>query len=252
MAPAHALAMHSRPKFAHRVLGVLVGILAFGLAMGLAVGAHRGAAQDVIRLSEVIPALAQSELGELAIAPAPGPGRTATVHRRDVLKALKAAGRSAEGLHIPRRTRIKRGEQRLSGETLEAMTRRALETRIAPCTVDTLDTPDRLTLPSGPMQAVAEAELPDRSRSIPARLRISVGDHTTTVSVRARVNCPPPIIQPGAQLKVQVRIGHVVASAPGIARQPGRPGQTIRVQNVLTRQTLQAKVIDGRTVEVIQ
>jgi flagella basal body P-ring formation protein FlgA len=46
-------------------------------------------------------------------------------------------------------------------------------------------------------------------------------------------------------------VGHVKATAPAEARQPGRVGEIIRVTNRATGASLRARVLDARTVEVV-
>ena len=56
----------------------------------------------------------------------------------------------------------------------------------------------------------------------------------------------------GASLRLIVRIGNVVASAPGQASQNGRIGQVIRVRNLSTQRALMARIIDAENAEIVR
>ena len=54
----------------------------------------------------------------------------------------------------------------------------------------------------------------------------------------------------GAAITIQVRQGEMIVSAAGEALQDGSIGQRIRVQNLVSKRIVTAKVIDEATVEV--
>lgn len=60
----------------------------------------------------------------------------------------------------------------------------------------------------------------------------------------------PPVIRKGDWVTILAEGGSVRVSAPGEARDEGAPGETIRVANRASKRTVQAKVVDSRTVRV--
>lgn len=59
-----------------------------------------------------------------------------------------------------------------------------------------------------------------------------------------------PLVERGAAVTIVVRTGNVTVTAPGIARQSGGLGETIEVENTLSRQRVSGRIIDAQTVEV--
>lgn len=59
-----------------------------------------------------------------------------------------------------------------------------------------------------------------------------------------------PVIERGASVTIVVQNGALVVTAPGITRGSGGIGETIQVENTLSRQRLSAVIIDAHTVEV--
>lgn len=216
------------------------------------IAAPRAHAQDAIVLSEIIPALAGSELGRTEIAPAPRPGASRIVRRSEVLRALRDAGHSARGLDIPRSTRIDREARRLDREDLRALVRPAILQAYAPCQVGDLNVPARVTMPAGEITVRLDTDVDRDARNLSAIVVLQRGSIERRVSVRAPLQCPPPPIRSGSQVRVMARVGNVVAFGPGRARQPGRVGDVIRVHNEATHTSLMARVISPTTVEVVQ
>jgi len=208
-------------------------------------------AQEQIQLGEVIPALAGTELGQLPIGAAPPPGASRTVRRSEVLAALRRAGRDPRGLAIPRSTRIRREARALDAEALAELSRAAVRQTLAPCTVDDLTVRGDATVAQGPLEVEAEGAAPRSSGAAAVVVVLRAGGREVRVPAQARVSCPAPIVAPGRRVRVVARFGAVEASAPGVARQPGRVGDVIRVQNLQTRSGLRARVIDADTVEVV-
>jgi flagella basal body P-ring formation protein FlgA len=80
---------------------------------------------------------------------------------------------------------------------------------------------------------------------------VDSGGHSTRVPVIANLTCPPPEVSSGQQLLAIAVVGHVKATAPAEARQPGRVGEIIRITNRATGASLRARVLDSRTVEIV-
>jgi hypothetical protein len=206
-----------------------------------------------VRLEEIVPALVGSELGATRVGPAPAPGTERRVTRDEVLRALAAAGRDARGLVIPRSVSVRRSLRTLDAATIDALLRPAVARALAPCELVDLRVPTRLELGASPPEIEPDIALPLReSGSVSGMVRIREAGREQRIAVRATVRCPAPAVSAGARVRVIVRVGPVLASASGVARQPGRVGDVIRVTNEATRAALLARVVDGETVEVVR
>lgn len=208
-------------------------------------------AQDAVVLAEVVPALEGTELGALEIGPAPPPGRARRVTRGEVLAALRRAGRSTRGLSIPRVIRVRREARTLSAEALTSLARSFADATLSPCRIESFDVHNGASVATGPLEVAVEGQTPRRSGAAPVVVVLTAGGRETRVPAQARVACPAPVIRPGARVQLVARFGRVEATAPGVARQPGRVGDVIRVQNLRSRATLSARVLDDRRVEVL-
>ena len=223
------------------IVGLLVALLAPALAE----------AQDEVQLAEILPALEGSELGAVSLGPAPPPGGSRIVRRSEVLSALRRAGREARGLAIPRVTRIRRGARRLEPEQLVTQAQAAVRRALAPCSVEQLNVRAAATVAEGPLAIDVEGRAPQRSGPAPVVLVLAVGGRTTRVPAQARVSCPAPVVRPGGHLRLLARFGNVVASAPGVARQPGRVGDVIRVTSLQSHAPMRARVLSADRAEVL-
>lgn len=241
------------PNPLRRALALVIvaasGVVAFGPA-----SAQDGAAEaDSVRLEEIVPALVGSELGATRVGPAPTPGTERRVTRDEVLRALAAAGRDARGLVIPRSVSVRRSLRTLDAASIDALLRPAVARALAPCELVELRGPTRLELGTSPPEIEPEIASPLReSGSVSGMVRIREAGREQRIAVRATVRCPAPAVTAGARVRVIVRVGPVLASASGVARQPGRVGDVIRVTNEATRAALLARVVDGETVEVVR
>ncbi len=225
----------------------------FGLTIALAALAvpRPVAAQDEVRLHEILPALEGTELGEVSLGPAPPPGGQRVVTRSEVLAALRRADRRAEGLAIPRVSRVRRGARRLDPAQLVEEAGPVAREALAPCVVERIDVRTEATVGEGPLSVSVEGRAPERSGSSPFVIVLEVGGRTVRVPAQATVRCPAPVVSPGGRLRLLARFGNVVASAPGVARQPGRVGDVIRVTSLSSHAPLRARILDAERAEVL-
>lgn len=208
--------------------------------------------QDQVLLAEVMPELAGSELGELAVADAPSTGGSLVVRRSDVQRALKAANQSTEGLEIPKSTRISRKLVQLSAEALIEDERGALEQAANPCTVQEVKGPKQVSLSEGPRQTRVELAGGRRTGRVSGSVIVQTGARQVRVPLMLKLLCPEPEVTSGKQVELVVRVGNVSVRTAGEARQNGRTGEIIRVTNRSTGASLRGRVIDAHTVEVQQ
>lgn len=222
------------------------------LALLLFLPPSQAAAQAQITLAEILPALAGSDLGALELGPAPPPGESRVVRRSEVLAALRTAGRDPRGLAIPASTRVRREARALEPEALAELARPAVAEALAPCRVESLSFQHGATLAEGDVEVEVDGSpIPRTGRSVVVVV-LRTGSVEVRAPAQAEVECPPPIVHPGQRVSIIARFGAVEASAPGVARQPGRTGDVIRVQSAHSRATLRARVIDAETVEVVR
>lgn len=205
---------------------------------------------DRIHLSELVPALAGTELGAIDLGPAPPPGASRTVRRAEVLDALRRLGRSADGLALPRETRIARRAVRLSGDEIASRSRAAISEALSPCEVQSVAVSTSATLGEGDLEVDVDGPArPDDGPSL-VMLDLRTPGGTTHVPARVELRCPAPVVASGAEVTVVVRSGSVRVTAPGVARQAGRVGDEVRVRIGPTGALVTARVIDAETVEV--
>jgi hypothetical protein len=205
-----------------------------------------------VTLAMILPALTGTELGALDIAPAPLPGETSVIRASDIKAKLKESGRDARGLAIPKSTRLVRHKKELGEKELEGLIRVALTARVLPCTVEQLSTLQPLKVAAGAFELEAEPMPRKQSGRTTAMVSLKQGERTQRFSVQVVLQCPEPVIMPGAQIRLVLNRGAVHVSAPGTAHQPGRVGDEIRVTNQLTKKGLMARVIDAQSAEVMQ
>jgi hypothetical protein len=220
---------------------------------------YTGRAQDAVNvdgervtLAMIVPALSGTELGELDLAPAPLPGETSVIRASDVKAKLKESGRDARGLLIPKSVKLVRKKRMVEAKELDALVKAALAPRVAPCNVEELSTLSAITLGEGAFEVEADAMPRKQSGRTAAMVTLRQGERKQRLSIQAVLTCPDPVIQPGAQIRLIVIRGAVHVTAPGVANQPGRVGDEIRVTNSLSKKALIGRVRDAQSVEVVQ
>lgn len=207
---------------------------------------------ESVTLAMILPALEGSEIGGIEVAQAPLPGEKAVVRASDIKAKLKQSGRDARGLAIPRSVRVVRHEKKLDASTLDGLIRQALAPHVAPCDVTQLSQLPPLTIGTGEFVVDADPMPRKASGRTTASITVRQGSRAQNLKVQALLNCPAPVVMPGTQVRLVVISGAVKVSAPGIAAQPGRVGDEIRVTNQLNKRSMKARVIDGQTAEVVQ
>jgi hypothetical protein len=222
----------------------LIGLLLLALPTAAAQSGDR------VLLQEVLPALEGTELGALDVGPAPPPGSFRWLRRGQVLRAIRRAGRSAEGLAIPARTRIRRAVRVLDADALAALAAEPLGRAVAPCAVDEVLLRTGARVAEGPLEARVEARPPRQSGIAPGALVLTGAGRDVRVPLRARVTCPPPVVAPGQRLRALARSGPVLASVEVEARQGGRVGEVIRAQGPTG--LLRVRIVDAGRGEVVR
>lgn len=207
---------------------------------------------DRVTLAMIVPALSGTELGDLELAPAPPPGETSVIRASDVKAKLKESGRDPRGLLIPKSVRLVRKKRTLEAKELDALVKAALAPRVAPCNVEEISQLSPVTLGEGEFQVDAEAMPRKQSGRSNASVTLTQGERKQRINLQAVLSCPEPVIHPGAQIRLVVIRGAVHVSAPGVANQPGRVGDEIRVTNSASKKALIGRVIDAQSVEVVQ
>ncbi len=218
--------------------------------IGLSVGASPTHAQDRVVLSEIVPALRDTEIGALDLGPAPAPGATRTIRRAEILAALREAGRPVDGLVVPRALRIERRAVRLSVEDIVRHAQAAVTEAVSPCELDRLVVTTTATVGEGPVRVAVRASARPSDGAGLVVLELSTPGARTEVPARVELRCPAPVLSAGAEVAVIVRSGRVQISARGVARQAGRRGDEVRVRIEPTGALVTATVVDGHTVEV--
>ena len=121
---------------------------------------------------------------------------------------------------------------------------------VAPCELHSIRAQSRLRVGKGEL-GVAVERVPNLKNG---RLSVVVSVHsslaTARVPVSVQINCPPPEVQSGERVRIETRVGHVLATAPGRALQSGRVGTLIAVENTASGARLQGRVVGPQRVEV--
>lgn len=229
-----------------------VAVALFVQLRGVARADEIAVESERVTLAMILPALEGTELGGLDLAPAPLPGESSVIRASDVKAKLKASGRDARGLAIPKSTRVTRHKKSLDAQQLDALAKTALAPRVAPCNVESLSAMPPMTIADGEFELEADALPRKQSGRTNVSITLRQGERTQRLSMQAVLSCPEPVVMPGASVQLTVRYGAVRVSAPGIANQPGRVGDEIRVTNQLTKKSLRARVLNAQSVEVIQ
>lgn len=207
---------------------------------------------DTITLATILPALSGSDLGDLSIAKAPLPGETSVVHGSDIRAKLIQAGLDARGLAIPRSTRVSRRAQTVSADMLRERVTNALAPLVAPCNVGTLSSFAPITLGDGEFELSVDTTPRRMSGRSTFTMTLRQGTQSQVLHGQVEMSCPPPVVMPGATVRLTVRSGAVKVSALATAAQPGRVGDEIRVTNQLNRQSYRARVLDAENVELLR
>ena len=205
-----------------------------------------------VTLSMLLPALTGSDLGSVDLGAAPLPGEHAVIRASDIRAKLKEVGRDARGLAIPKSVRVVRRARNLEARELEEEVRKALTVQVAPCEITEVSKLPELTLGAGAFAIEAEPMPRKSSGRTTFSVNVHQGERSQHISAQAVLACPAPVVLPGAQVRIVAISGAVRVTAPGVATQPGRVGDEIRVTNQLSKRSLKARVIDAQSVEVVQ
>jgi len=204
-----------------------------------------------VQLATLLPALAGSQLGDLIVADAPLPGETRVVRASDIKAVLKAHGRDARGLDLPRSVRLVRKARTLSDGELSLRVSEAIAAQVAPCHVQSLSSLPHVSIGGGAYEVETTVTARRDSGRTPLAIVVKQGERSQRISAQADLSCPEPVIQPGMNVKLVSIQGPVRVSAPATAHQAGRVGDEVRVTNQVTRKQLRARVVDAQTVEVL-
>jgi len=237
----------------------LQSIKALALAGGLSFLALSSARADelavegeTVVLAALVPALEGTELGGLVVADAPLPGQSRVVRASDIKAMLKAQGRDARGLALPRSTRLTRASRNLSEAELGKRVREAVAAQVAPCTVAIVSTLPPVSLGAGEFEVLATSTPRRDSGRVPLVITLKQGERTQRISAQGELTCPLAVVHPGSSVKLIAIAGPVRVSAPATVNQAGRVGDEVRVTNQVTKMQLRGRVINAQTVEVIQ
>jgi hypothetical protein len=207
---------------------------------------------ETVELALLLPALKGTELGSLVVADAPLPGESRVVRASDIKALLKEHGADARGLALPRSVRLVRRSRSVKESELSERVREAVASQIAPCQVASLSSLPSVSLGAGDYEVITQTSARRDSGRAPLSITLKQGERSQRISAQLEVSCPAPVVHPGASVRLVVIHGAVRVSAPGVAHQPGRVGDEIRVTNQVTKRQMRARVRDAQTVEVVQ
>jgi flagella basal body P-ring formation protein FlgA len=167
-----------------------------------------------IKVGDIVPRC-KAPVCDVAVAPAPLPGRTRVVSRRDVHDAINRAGLQAEGLRIPARKRVTRPAKTV-GE-------RELRDVIAQAVVEIL--PDDVKLEN--LGRVSKVEVPAKGFEVQARW-------PGAESFRRRVSIPVDLLADGVRFRtIQVAAQLVLEAEIPVAARPLERGAVVSARDIV-------------------
>ena len=217
-----------------------------------------GIAQDKIYMGDLV-AGASPEIASLYFGPAPKPGQSRLVSRKEVEKRLQRARVKADTAHIPKRVRVKRLSQSLSEVHLAQLVRRSVQGALdANVLIKDVRVPGGVLLGKGKVRVELNkrAKYRDGWQTLMAKIYV---DETKAASLPVSVKLAWPklgeqgsiIVERGAHVTVIVRKGGVAIRTRALAQESGVRGATIAVIPQNGRKLVRAKVLDASTVEML-
>lgn len=215
-----------------------------------------------VRLGDLLAGVAEP-FASLDMGASPEPNQQAR-YIKDDIKARVAMARLVlpQKIVLPRVVQVVRRAQTLDEPHLTRLVRQSLITHLpAGSRINSLRIDGGLSLPEGVVDI--QPELPDSLGSGAHLVRLSVSAsapnarRSAATYVQAYVDIDVikspqgvPVLARGSEVIVQVRSKGVLVQTSGLAQQAGGVGDLIRVLPNLSSRTLQARIVDGRTVEV--
>lgn len=231
------------------MLKVVLGVLCITLAVSSVSSA--ALAEDMVTLGELLPALSETDVASSAVAKAPAAGTSRRIPRRQVIEALKLAGLDASQFELPRSFVVSRRARSLDSDELQALLSSPLSEVLSPCRVsDVRAASTTVRVPGGALKVMVERRPILRSGRMTIIVTLAAGTQTVRVPVSANAQCPPPVVNAGANVQLVVRIGAVRAYVDGTAYQAGRVGDVVRVRNSMTGAMVKGRVLDAHRVEI--
>ena len=217
-----------------------------------------GVSDDKIYMGDLVRGVSP-EIAGLYFGPAPKPGQSRLVSRKEVKKRLQRARVNADAAHIPKRVRVKRLSQSLSEVRLARLVRQALQGALdADVIIKDVRVPGGILLGKGKVRIELNkrARYRDGWQTLMAKVYVDESK-AASLPVSAQLAWPKLgeqgsiIIERGAQVMVIVRKGGVAIKTRALAQESGVRGATIAVIPQNGRKLVRAKVLDASTVEML-
>ena len=216
-----------------------------------------GVAQDRIYMGDLLRDVSP-EVARLYFGPAPKPGQSRLVSRREVKNRLERARVSTKTMQMPARLRIKRLSQSLSEVKFSRLVRQSVKSVISSgVIIKDVRVPGGLLLGQGEVSVKLNkrARYRDGWQTLMAQVHVD-GTKVSAVPISVRLKWPDRgdggsiVVERGAQVTVVVRKGGVAIKTRALAQEAGAVGGFIAVLPQSGRKLIRAKVLNANTVEM--
>ena len=201
---------------------------------------------------------ASPEVAHLVFGPAPKPGQSRLVTRREVTKRLQRARVGISTVDIPLQVRVKRLSQTISESRFARLVRKSLQRELSTETkIKDIRVPGGLLLGKGRVSVKMNrrAKYKEGWQTVLAQVYVD-GSRVSSFPVNVSLEWPERagenqvVVERGAQVMIVVRKGGVAIKTRALAQEPGVLGAFIAVLPHTGRKLIRAKVLDANTVEM--
>lgn len=210
----------------------------------------------------VVDVVSAADGGDVELGPAPPPGGSRLVERREVEARLRESGGAPGGkLDMPAVVRVVRAARHMTPTELHAEAEPVLVAALPPgVSVVSLQFPRGVVVP--PHAAVRKAVVPKLPHRAGAMKTTVMFDIMEGADVAARVpgtvtldiseRAAQPVVVRGARLDVVIEKGPARVTAVGFALSDADVGEIVSVRVDSTQRILEARVESGQTAKVVR
>jgi hypothetical protein len=234
-----------------------------GLAVALVSGEAKSETIRTVDASRIVVGdlVEGSEYGDLELGPAPPPGGSRLVERREVLDAIRQSGGTVSQVKMPSTVRVVRASRRLDTRALEAMAEplliKALPGGVTIHAFHALHT--LVVSPSATLRKSPMSKLPRRAGEVRTTVMfefVSDGEVEARLPVAVTLNLDERAAQAdvvrGARIDLVIERGPAKVTASGFAMSDGDVGDVISVRVDSTQKILEARLESSASARVVK
>lgn len=214
-----------------------------------------------IVVSDVVPANGESEAMSVELGPAPPPGGSRIVERREVLERLRESGVATANLVMPASVRVVRAARRMSAHDLETETTPRLRAALPPgVTLVSIHFARGVVVPPhATVQKTILPRLPRRAGATKTTVMFEIAEGAElaaripgTVTLEISERAAQPAVARGGRLDVVIEKGPARVTAVGVALADADIGDMVSVRVDGTQKTLEARVESPQSAKVVR